>query len=77
MSGTGVSDTATQNVNIQQANDSSIKITKDTSDSDNVFADENAASAYNTGDTLQSDSSTTAADIDAEIKAGEQLGSDS
>lgn len=77
VSGTGVSDAPAQNVNIQQSNESTIKITKDNSDTDNTFADENSASAYNTGETVQSDSSTTSADIDAEIKAGEQLGSES
>lgn len=77
VSGTGVSDAPSQNVNIQQSNESTITVNKDNNDTDNAFADENAASAYSTGETVQSDSSTTSADIDAEIKAGEQLGSES
>lgn len=76
-SGTGVHEAPAQNVNIQQSNDSTIKLTKDNNESESTLSDENAASAYSTGDTIMHDSSTTSADIDAEIKAGEQLGSDS
>lgn len=77
VSGTGVSESPAQNVNIQQSNNSVIKLTKEDTEQDSNFADENAASAYVTGDTMTNDNSTTSADIDAEIKAGEQLGSDS
>ena len=76
-SGTGLQNSPAQDVNIQQSNDSTIQLTKDNSDLDNTLSEENAASAYSTGDTIMHDNSTTSADIDAEIKAGEQLGSDS
>lgn len=75
--GIGVHESPAQNVNIQQSNESSIKLNTDTTETESAFADESAASAYSNGDALVSDSSTTSADIDAEIKAGEQLGSDS
>lgn len=75
--GIGVHESPAQNVNIQQSNESSIKLNTDSTETDSAFADENAASAYSNGDALVNDSSTTSADIDAEIKAGEQLGSDS
>ena len=77
INGTGVKNEETQNVNINQSNDSTIKLTRDSEEANETFVDENSASAYSTGESVVSNSNTTSADIDAEIKAGEQLGSES
>ena len=77
VNGMGIAGESTQNVNIVQSNDSTIKVNKDDIEVDGFLADDTSTTAYSSGDTIQNDGTTTSADIDAEIKAGEQLGSDS
>lgn len=76
ISGTGVAGESTQNVNIVQSNDSTIKVNKTTDTSDDMLVDDSSSTTYSSGETVQSDYGETSADIDAEIKAGEKLGSD-
>jgi hypothetical protein len=75
--GTGASEGATQNVNVTQANESNITVNNKNDDAAKALADENAAASYNTGEVVKQDDTTTAADIDAEIKTGEKLEGDS
>jgi hypothetical protein len=75
--GTGASEEKTQNVNVKQTNESNITVNSKNDDAAKALADESAAASYNTGEEIKQDDTTTAADIDAEIKTGEKLESNS
>lgn len=75
--GTGISDQS-QNVSINQANSSPINVTTNNETNiENTLADDNSSTTYASGDTIVEAYGTTAEDIDAEIEAGEQMGSES
>lgn len=75
--GTGINDQS-ENVNITQTNNNPINVTNhNETNNENAFADDNSSITYASGDTIVETESTTAEDIDAEIEAGEQMGSES